>query len=162
MQIEYKKNHFILQKLNRQHFEQLSLLFEDQKMTEMTQIELPGEPSQRQLVFELWLNNPLIYVILQNNDLIGMIGFYPWYDKEGTISAHAVEIGYCLREVNWGQHIMPEALQVLIEELFKTTQVSEIYAEIEKNNQQSLRVLEKLVFNPLQQEGRERLFKLKK
>ncbi|WP_461239959.1 GNAT family N-acetyltransferase [Paucilactobacillus sp. N302-9] len=146
MHTEYKKNNFNLKKLSVVHFEKLSLLFQDEKMKKMAKISLPNNPAERAVIFQLWMNNPLIYVIFHKNDLIGMIGFYPWYEKEGIVSSSALELGYCLRPDQWGKHIMPDALKILLPEVLSSTHYLKIYAQTEISNIQSLKVLKKINF----------------
>ena len=77
--------------------------------------------------------------------LIGTCGYYKW-DKQH----HRAEIGYDLWIDYWGQGLMPEALQILIQYGFEEMDLNRIEATTHTENQRSQRVLAKLGF---QKEG---------
>ncbi|MEW5868713.1 MAG: GNAT family protein [Chloroflexota bacterium] len=77
--------------------------------------------------------------------LIGTVGYCAWDQQH-----HHAEIGYDLWPDYWGQGLMPEALQAVIQHGFEAMHLNRIEATTHTENQRSQRVLEKLGF---QREG---------
>ncbi len=77
--------------------------------------------------------------------LIGTCGYFRWNQQH-----HRAEIGYDLSPDYWGQGLMPEAIQALIQYGFTEMNLNRIEAMTEKQNRRSQRVLMKLGF---QREG---------
>ena len=57
------------------------------------------------------------------------------------------EVGYCLRSVHWGKGYMGEALGALIDHAFRVLKLRRLEADVDPNNANSLRMLERMGFN---------------
>ena len=79
----------------------------------------------------------------ETSQLIGTCGYHLW--RKDT---HTAEIGYDLSPAYWGKGIMQEALNAIIDFGFNTMDLRIIEAEVEPENKQSIRLLEKLNFHP--------------
>ena len=81
------------------------------------------------------------WIVIRKSDdrIIGDIGFKGKPDKNKT-----VEIGYGLLEDYWNNGYATEAVEALIEWAFHTSKVEKVIAETLKENDGSIRVLEKL------------------
>lgn len=89
----------------------------------------------------------------QDNSIIGHCGFFD-IDKLNCCA----EISYCLKSELWGQGIMTEAVEAMLEFGFESYGLNRIVAKVMKGNVGSMKVLQKLGFV---QEGllRESLYK---
>lgn len=96
-----------------------------------------------------WLNeilpleNGLFYAIEINGKAAGGIGV----NYKTDVYRLNGEIGYWLGEAYWGGGIMTQAICLIVEEVFKETEIIRIYAEVFESNPASARVLEKCGFN---------------
>ena len=80
--------------------------------------------------------------ILFNGQLVGSVGATPGVgDREKQAS-----VGYWLGEPYWGKGIALAALQLLVSEIFETTDIVRVYAWVFQPNTRSARVLEKAGF----------------
>ena len=81
------------------------------------------------------------WIVIRKSDdrIIGDIGFKGKPDKNKT-----VEIGYGLLQSYWNNGYATEAVEALIEWAFHTSKVEKVIAETLKENDGSIRVLEKL------------------
>lgn len=73
------------------------------------------------------------------NKMIGTIDFVSWLQKR-----HRAEVGYTLSHHYWGQGLMLEAAETLIDFGFKEMDLIKVEAPIMLDNTQSQRVAEKL------------------
>ena len=83
----------------------------------------------------------------QNHKVIGSIGLHP---AKIESDLKMVEIGYVLSKVYWGQGLMPEAVQAVIQFCFTQLELDALVAEHFEQNDQSRRVIEKCGFYCLQ------------
>lgn len=99
-------------------------------------------------ILSLFIRNKNQFAIVYNNKVIGSIGiekyredlFPELKDKEGR------EIGYVLSKDYWGQGIMTEAIDKVIEYLFKEVKLDFLTVSHFVKNNRSKRVIEKLGF----------------
>ena len=88
-------------------------------------------------------DNPTkIFAIDVNGEAVGSIGFFPQTD----IHEKSAEVGYWLAEEYWGQGIMTNAIQEIVDYGFKTFDIVRIFARPFSTNLNSQRVLEKAGF----------------
>ena len=90
------------------------------------------------------LNNAALYWAItlgKNNSLVGTICLFGFSDESSNC-----EIGYELLTNFQGQAIMQEAANKVIEYAFSIIKVQKIEASLHKDNHQSVRLLEKLLF----------------
>ncbi len=73
--------------------------------------------------------------------LIGTCGYHSWNEEHAR-----AEIGYDLWPDYWGRGLMPEALRVLLRYGFEVMGLNRVEATTHTENEQSMRVLEKLGF----------------
>jgi len=83
-----------------------------------------------------------LFAIDVQGQAIGSIGFFPQSD----IHAKNAEMGYWLAQEYWGQGIMVQAVDQLVEYAFATFDIIRIYARPFGTNKASQRVLEKSGF----------------
>lgn len=83
------------------------------------------------------------YVVVQKktNDPLGWVFLRPTEDQKW------MELGYRLAKRAWGKEYMPEACCALFDMAFKEWNLSEVMALIDKENDKSIRVIEKLNFS---------------
>jgi ribosomal-protein-alanine N-acetyltransferase len=94
-----------------------------------------------QMINDEWIKNNLILWVINlkgSEHLIGTIGYWEM-DKEH----HRSEIGYTLTTAYQGKGIMNEALQVVINYGFKSIKLHSIEANVNPDNQPSIKLLEK-------------------
>ncbi|MCF7801642.1 MAG: GNAT family N-acetyltransferase [Candidatus Marinimicrobia bacterium] len=102
---------------------------------------------------EQWLDTAIehlsnsVFVIAQNDLLIGGIGYHPRDD----VYRYSAEIGYWLGEPYWGQDIVTRCVGKLVGWIFTNTECLRLFAGVFSNNPASVRVLEK---NGFRLEGR--------
>nr|ARK11336.1 GCN5 family acetyltransferase [Fibrella sp. ES10-3-2-2] len=77
-----------------------------------------------------------------NGEAVGNIGF----TVRDDIYRFNAEIGYWLSEAYWGKGIISEVMPVLVDYIFKNSQVNRIYACVLEGNVGSMRVLERAHF----------------
>lgn len=100
-----------------------------------------------------WLNTAIdhlsdsVFVIAENDLLIGGIGYHPQDD----VYRYSAEIGYWLGERYWGQDIVTRCVGKLADWIYTNTELLRLYAGVFSNNPASARVLEK---NGFRLEGR--------
>lgn len=82
------------------------------------------------------------YCIAVDGKAVGTIG----YTIGENISSHNAEIGYYISEEYWGKGIASQALKRVCDEIFATTDIVRITAEVFEGNNGSCRVLEKAGF----------------
>ena len=82
-----------------------------------------------------------ILILKNSNTKIGTCGFHCWDE-----SKKCVDIGYDLQEEYWGQGLVPEAAQLLIQHCFENLQLTGLWCCHYHGNIQSKRVQEKLGF----------------
>lgn len=75
-------------------------------------------------------------------EAVGNIG----YTVRDDLYRYNAEIGYWLSETYWGRGIITEALPVMVDYIFRNTQVNRIYACVLDGNVGSMRVLERAAF----------------
>ncbi|MDO9512009.1 MAG: GNAT family protein [Bacteroidales bacterium] len=101
------------------------------------------EDAKRWITDILPIEYGLFYAIEINGKAVGGIGV----NYKTDIYALNGEIGYWLGEAYWGGGIMTRALQKVIIEVFSTTAVNRIYAEVFDINKSSAKVLVKCGFS---------------
>ena len=88
-------------------------------------------------------DNPTkVFAIDVNGEAVGSIGIFPQED----IHEKNAEIGYWLAENHWGQGIMSEAIQKIVEYGFQTFDIVRVFARPFSTNLKSQRILEKAGF----------------
>ena len=90
-------------------------------------------------------NNASIYwaiTLIDNNILVGTICLFGFSDENGSC-----EIGYELLTNFQGQGIMKEAAEKVIDYAFNTIKVNKIEAFFHRDNQSSIKLLEKFSFS---------------
>jgi len=80
-----------------------------------------------------------LFVITENDQLIGGTGFYPKND----VYHLSAEIGYWLGETYWGKGIASKTVYTLVNYIFTNTHLIRLFAGVFSNNPASARVLEK-------------------
>ena len=78
------------------------------------------------------------FVLKETGELIGQGGLF--YNED----LDAWEVGYNLRKDYWGQGLVPEAIQAIIDYVDKEKGIRAIVGEFAKDNKKSKRVMEKL------------------
>ena len=78
--------------------------------------------------------------IREGDDLVGTIGFQNFGEE-------AIEIGYELNSGFWGQGIMKEALNIVLDYAFKTMNVSVVIGKVDIKNLNSMNSLLKVGFS---------------
>ncbi|MGI9665592.1 MAG: GNAT family N-acetyltransferase [Acidimicrobiia bacterium] len=78
----------------------------------------------------------------KEGSLVGTAGFNHW-DAHNSLA----EIGYDLARDHWGQGLMTEALEAIVEFGFEAMNLNRIEADVTVGNDASIAVLEKLGFN---------------
>lgn len=76
-----------------------------------------------------------------SNELIGTCGYYDW-----NKTSRRAEIGYDLDPAHWGQGIMTEALQAVLEYGFEKMGLNRIQAIIDSKNTRSVKLVRRLGF----------------
>ena len=76
-----------------------------------------------------------------SNHVIGMVGYNYWAREDNRAS-----VGYDLARAYWGNSIMPEALQHVIQFGFEMMYLNRVEADCSVENEASARVLKKLGF----------------
>lgn len=74
-------------------------------------------------------------------ELIGTAGFWRWNKPHRN-----AEIGYDLRPAWWGRGLMPEAVRAILRFGFDEMDLHRVEANVDTENQRSVRVLERLGF----------------
>ena len=90
----------------------------------------------------LQLEPARLFAIDVNGQAVGSIGFFPQTD----IHAKNAEMGYWLAQEYWGQGIMAEAVEQLVNYAFENFDITRIFARPFGTNRASQRVLEKSGF----------------
>lgn len=108
---------------------------------------------ETQKILDNFINNDKTFAIIlkENNKLIGSLGVeeYSMEDRLTEFSNYnGREIGYVLSKKYWGNGIMPEALNAVIDYLFKEINLDFIICGYYAFNEQSKRVQEKCGFKP--------------
>ena len=92
---------------------------------------------------EWWINvgskAGFIRAVTLENELVGCIGVSTddfEYSRNG-------EIGYWFSADNWGKGLATQAVNIVTEEVFRTTEINRLYASVFSGNTGSMRVLEK-------------------
>ena len=98
---------------------------------------------------------PVNLVIARNDRLVGLLGLHPQAD----VYRFGYELGYWVREDQWGSGIATAAIQAVVPWFFANSKAHRIFASVFVFNPASARVLEKAGFI---QEGvsRESVFKM--
>ena len=78
------------------------------------------------------------FVLKETGELIGQGGLFYHEDLD------VWEVGYNLRKDYWGQGLVPEAIQAIIDYVDKEKGIRAIVGEFAKDNMKSQRVMEKL------------------
>ena len=78
------------------------------------------------------------FVLKETGELIGQGGLFYHEDLD------VWEVGYNLRKDYWGQGLVPEAIQAIIDYVDKEKGIRAIVGEFAKDNKKSKRVMEKL------------------
>lgn len=86
-------------------------------------------------------------VLKSENKVIGSIGLHNKVPDERFLDLKQIEIGYALSHKYWGQGIMPEAVNRVIEYGFKELNLDLIWCGHADFNRNSKRVIEKCGFN---------------
>lgn len=82
------------------------------------------------------------FAIVTGNEAVGGIGFIPLCDVE----RYSAELGYWLGEPYWNRGIMSEAIRLVVEHVFRETDIIRLFASVYEHNPASMRVLEKAGF----------------
>ena len=103
------------------------------------------------ILFNFMMNKNVYAIELkENNKVIGSIGvekIYNNYLDEDYKILSGREVGFVLNKDYWGQGLMVEAVEVVVEYLFTGLNFDYLICAHFKNNYQSKRVIEKLGFN---------------
>jgi [ribosomal protein S5]-alanine N-acetyltransferase len=94
------------------------------------------------IAMALQVQPPRLFAIDVNGQAVGSIGFFPQTD----IHAKNAEMGYWLAQEYWGQGIMVEAVEQLVNYAFENFDITRIFARPFGTNRASQRVLEKSGF----------------
>jgi RimJ/RimL family protein N-acetyltransferase len=70
--------------------------------------------------------------------------FLGWFSLRPIKEAHMVELGYRLVRRAWGQGLVTEGSQVLLEHVFRDRSASRVIAKTYEHNAGSIRVMEKI------------------
>lgn len=87
-------------------------------------------------------NNTFAYAVTVDDRAVGSIGAF----RQSNIHRQTAELGYYLAEEYWGHGIMTNAVLQICSQIFETTDILRIYAELFSYNIGSCRVLEKAGF----------------
>ena len=100
------------------------------------------QDGEKYIASALQIQPAIIFAIDINGQAVGSIGFFPQQD----IHAKNAEMGYWLAQEFWGQGIMTEAVNQLVEYAFEMFDITRIFARPFGTNTASQRVLEKSGF----------------
>lgn len=82
------------------------------------------------------------FAIVIDHEAVGGIGFIPLCDVE----RYSAELGYWLGEDYWNRGIMSEAIRLVVEYVFRETDIIRLFASVYEYNPASMKVLEKAGF----------------
>ena len=136
----------MLRELTAQDSAALLVLFSNPEITRYMDIDpLQSEAEAREIIDFHFEDSACRWGLFdpETDTLIGTCGYHRWQK-----SVHTAEIGYDLSPAYWGKGIMQEALNAIIDFGFNTMDLRIIEAEVEPENKQSIRLLEKLNFHP--------------
>jgi RimJ/RimL family protein N-acetyltransferase len=80
-------------------------------------------------------------VLLETDEVIGTCGLGSVF-----LAHRRAEVGFVLRRTRWGQGLATEALRILLTFCFETLDLHRIEADVDPQNERSLRVLERQGF----------------
>lgn len=100
------------------------------------------EDGERYIVSAMQMQPQRLFAIEVNGEAVGSVGFFPQAD----VHAKNAEMGYWLAQEYWGQGIMPDAINQVVEYAFVTFDITRIFARPFGTNISSQRVLEKSGF----------------
>lgn len=143
---EIQTERLILRKMKLSDSASLFNIWSDPEVTKFMNINSFTEESQAVEMIKI-LNNlsleskAIRYSIieLESNRIIGSCG----YNSIDSSNAKA-EIGYDISKDYWGKGYAPEAIQSLMDYAFNTLNFNRIEAKVEPENNNSIRVLQKL------------------
>ena len=143
---EFQTARLRLRELTTQDSAGLFLLFSNPQITQYMDIDpLQNEEEAREIIeFHAEDSGCRWGLFDKSTDkLIGTCGYHRWQQTIRT-----AEIGYDLSPDYWGQGVMKEALESIIQFGFETMGLTIIEAEVEKENSRSINLLKKLGFYP--------------
>jgi len=145
---ELQTNRLLLRQLVQEDLEFVYRHFKDVRVAEFLLDEAPVvDYDQAQAIIDFYQNpetkthNRWALVRRSDGLVIGTCGFHKW-SKDN----HRVEIGYDLTPECWGQGYMREGMQAAIDNGFKRMGVNRIEAVVHRDNQRSLKLLDRLGF----------------
>ncbi len=142
---ELHTNRLLLREIKLEDTAGLFALFSDPQITEFMDIDPLKSESEAADIIEFHFNDSGCRWGLFDHEtgtLIGTCGYHRW--RKGDINT--AEIGYDLAPAYWGQGIMQEALQAIINFGFTEMGLVIIEAEVEPDNGRSINLLKKLGF----------------
>ena len=110
---------------------------------------LPHQNKEETLkILELFINEKKTLAIEYLGKVIGSIGVEPYNEKlyPDLMKKKARELGYVLSKDYWGQGLMPEAVEAIMDYLFEQIQLDALLCGHFLKNHQSQRVQEKCGF----------------
>jgi len=134
--ISYEDRDFILNQFSNDRINQY--LFDAEQLNSLAEadelISFYVQPEPR--LQHRWILN-----LKSNHEKIGTCGFHCW-DK----NKNCVDVGYDLQEEYWGQGLMSEALNAILNFAQNEMMVKQVYAHIFVDNLASIRLVEKFGF----------------
>lgn len=105
---------------------------------------------ESQVVLSHWLKTKNQFAIYhkQNKKVIGSFGIEEYSNLPELDNLHGREIGFVLAKDYWGQGLMPEAVNAMVDYLFRVQHYDFILCAYFTRNEQSKRVQEKCGFQP--------------
>ncbi|WP_286441463.1 MULTISPECIES: GNAT family N-acetyltransferase [unclassified Myroides] len=99
-------------------------------------------------IIESVFSRPEIYAVAikENNRAIGCIGLLIGEDSNFPISNKEGEVAYWLGVPFWGQGLIPEALEVIIQHSFETLELETLWCGFFEGNEKSKKAQEKCGF----------------
>lgn len=108
---------------------------------------------ESQQILNRFIANGKTFALEHRGTVIGSLGIET-YPEEAYPELNALQgrsIGYVLSKDYWGQGLMPEAVQAVIQYLFETEQLDFIRISHFQHNSRSQRVIRKCGFHPVGQ-----------
>ena len=103
---------------------------------------------ESQAILSMFIAGKKVFALEYQGKVIGSLGIEEYNEEHypELAAKPGREIGYVLSKAYWGQGLMPEAVQVVIDWLFNKTQLDFIIVGHFDRNAQSRRVIEKCGF----------------
>ena len=104
-----------------------------------SRIPFPYTQNDAQWWIQTGCKDGVVKAIEYMGELAGTVGAHPGDHQH----ARTAEIGYWLGEEFWGKGIATEAVRIMTDEIFSTTDIVRLFAPVFSPNKASMRVLEK-------------------